>query len=146
MRSQSLLLLVASILVPVLVAAEVESLPAAGAVPDPLSGSNLLQVMVSLLVVLAIITAGAFLLRRYSRLSATANGALRIVAGLSMGPRERIVLLQVGKQQLVVGVAPGSIKTLCVLDEPVGVDSEVDSGAIGFSERLRTAVKAYKNR
>ncbi len=38
---------------------------------------------------------------------------------------ERVVLVQVGKQQLLIGVAPGRVSTLHVLDEPVTPQASV---------------------
>ncbi len=106
---------------------------------EPLGAGNLLQLSFGLLVVLAAIVGSAWLLRRYGRLQSGADGALRIIGGLSMGPRERVVLVQVGKQQLLLGVAPGRIQTLHVLDEPViDVGSQAPSA---FADRLSKMMK-----
>jgi flagellar protein FliO/FliZ len=106
---------------------------------EPLGAGNLLQLTFGLLVVLAAIVGSAWLLRRYGRLQSGVDGALRVIGGLSMGPRERVVLVQVGKQQLLLGVAPGRIQTLHVLEEPVvaGTDTPPQGG---FAERLATAL------
>jgi flagellar protein FliO/FliZ len=48
------------------------------------------------------------------------SGDLRVVAGLAVGPRERVVLMQVGAQQVLLGVTPGSVRMLLILDEPLG--------------------------
>ena len=53
-----------------------------------------------------------------------------------MGTRERVVLLQVGDKQLLVGVAPGSIKTLHVLETPLVDGNEVVAGGSGFAKQL----------
>jgi flagellar protein FliO/FliZ len=113
-------------------------------VGEPLSTSNLLQVMFGLIIVLAIIVAGAFLLRRFGSFTTSANGALKVLAGLSIGPRERIVLLQAGEKQLVVGIAPGRIQTLCELDEPVEVTGTNDMSRTPFANKLNTMLKKYK--
>ena len=83
------------------------------------SSGNLVQVTLGLLMVLALIVGIAWLLRRYGRLQSAASGSLKIIGGLSIGSRERVVLLQVGDTQLLVGVAPGRVQTLHVLDEPL---------------------------
>jgi flagellar protein FliO/FliZ len=105
---------------------------------EPLGAGNLLQLSFGLLVVLAAIVGSAWLLRRYGRLQSGAEGALRIIGGLSMGPRERVVLLQVGTQQLLLGVAPGRIQTLHVLDEPV-MDAKSPTPS-AFVEKLTAAL------
>lgn len=84
--------------------------------------SSLLQVTLGLFVVLMIIAAAAWFARRFGHFNVTAKGNLRIVGGLHLGSRERVVLMQVGDQQLLVGVAPGRIQTLHVLETPIDVD------------------------
>lgn len=37
---------------------------------------------------------------------------MKIVGGVVLGQRERIVLLEVGDQWLVIGIVPGQIRTL----------------------------------
>ena len=102
---------------------------------------SLAQLTLGLAVVLLVLLAGAWLLRRFTRLPPGAGGALRILGGLSMGPRERVVLVQVGKTRLLLGVAPGRVQTLHVLD-----DAEPDSAPpaperSGFAQRLAAALK-----
>lgn len=106
---------------------------------EPLGVGNLLQLTFGLLVVLAAIIGSAWLLRRYGRLQSGVDGALSVIGGLSMGPRERVVLVQVGKQQLLLGVAPGRIQTLHVLEEPVVAGTATPPQG-GFAERLAAAL------
>ncbi len=116
----------------------VHALPAK-TMSEPLGAGNLLQLSFGLLVVLAAIIGSAWLLRRYGRLQSGVDGALRIIGSLSMGPRERVVLVQVGKQQLLLGVAPGRIQTLHVLDEPVTTAGPQAPSA--FADRLAKMMK-----
>ena len=74
---------------------------------------------VGLIVVVACIALGAWVLRRTLRGVAGSAGALRVVGGLSLGARERVLLLQVGSRQLLLGISPGCIRTLYVLEEPL---------------------------
>lgn len=37
---------------------------------------------------------------------------MRVIGGVALGPRERIVLLEIGEQWLVIGIVPGQIRTL----------------------------------
>lgn len=118
------------------------------------STGNLVQVTLGLLLVLAMIVGIAWLLRRYGRLQSAASGSLKILGGLSIGPRERVVLLQVGDTQLLVGVAPGRVQMLHVLDEPlitpeISPSSGISGGISGndvrsFAERLSAAIKQRK--
>lgn len=44
------------------------------------------------------------------------NTKLKIIGGIALGMREKVVLLQVGSKQLVLAVTPGRIETLTVLE------------------------------
>jgi len=109
---------------------------------NPVSTSSILQVIVGLVVVLAVFAVSAFVLKRMGRFSSLDNGAMKIVATLTMGTRERIVLLQAGEQQIVIGISPGRMQTLCQLEKPIEIsDSDVKSSG-SFSEKLVSAMKS----
>ncbi len=94
---------------------------------DPMSGSYLIQLILGLIVVLICIVALAWFAKRMNRLQSSTGGVLKIIGGLSMGSRERVVLIQVGSEQLLIGVSPGRINTLHVLEAPledVGINAE----------------------
>jgi flagellar protein FliO/FliZ len=74
------------------------------------------QWSLGLLLVLASIVFMAFLLRRLGNFSRMEAGRFKVLAALSLGARERVVLVQVGDKQLVLGVAPGRVQSLCVLE------------------------------
>ena len=80
------------------------------------STGAILQMLLSLTLIIALLFVGAWLLRRLngSRTFGQA-GPLRIVGGLMISPRERIVLIEVEDTWLVVGIVPGQIKTLHTL-------------------------------
>ena len=83
---------------------------------EPLSIGSLIQVTLGLLAVVVTIFALAWFLRRYGRFQSAANTSLKVVGGLSVGPRERVVLIQVEDRQLLLGVAPGRVQMLHTLD------------------------------
>jgi len=114
--------------------------PALAAVaPEPMAAANLFQLLFGLIVVLIAIGVTAFLLRRLGRLP-QGPGALRVLAGLSLGARERAVLIQVGDKQILLGVAPGRVATLHVLERPVDT-AAVPGVAGGFAEKLAQLIK-----
>ena len=88
---------------------------------DTLSTGNLFQVTLGLLAVVATIFALAWFVRRYGRFQAAANGSLKVVGGLSVGPRERVVLVQVEDRQILLGVAPGRVQMLHALESRMPV-------------------------
>lgn len=100
--------------------------------------------LLGLVVVILIIFGCAWLFKRYGRLSGGFNEQMKIIGGLSLGPRERLVLVQIGPRQLLVGVAPGCIQTLHVLEE--GLDMGVRSGShASFMDRFSDALKKQRS-
>lgn len=121
------------------------------AAPRVLAGNDitahLLQTSLGLLVVLAVIVAAAWGVKRFGKLGGSVQGRLKVVGGVALGGRERVVLLQVGEEQLVLGVAPGQIRTLHVLSEPL---AEVPLAGTrpaeeSFAQRLQTAIKGGRS-
>ena len=111
---------------------------------DPLAFSSLVQLTLGMLTVLAIIIGLAWILKRSGRFQITAGGGLKILGGLSMGARERVVLLQVGETQLLVGVSPGSVKTLHVLDKPLVQENNTNAIGSGFAQQLGALLSGGK--
>lgn len=123
---------------------------AAAAVPaapradsDLVAGGGLLQMVFGLAAVLALIVALAWAVRRFGRVQPLPAGALRVLGGLSLGARERLVLVKVGEAQLLLGVAPGRVQTLHVLAEPIerAPAAEQGPGPRDFAERLRAVLR-----
>jgi len=85
---------------------------AADLAPD---GAGLLRATLGLALVLALIFAVGWVMRRLQPARGAAHGPLRIVGTQALGTRERVVLLEIGEQWLVVGVAPGSVRGLATL-------------------------------
>ncbi|TAN49210.1 MAG: flagellar biosynthetic protein FliO [Methylococcaceae bacterium] len=100
-------------LIPV-VAAAVDAQPAA--TPRLAAGAGWLQWGLALLLVFGSLLAFLWLLRRLSGVAGLGSRHLRILGGVSLGTRERVILLQTGNKQLVLGVCPGRIQTLCILE------------------------------
>lgn len=116
-----------------------EAADTAAPVQDPLAMASLWQLTLGMVAVLGLILGIAWLLKRSGRFQMAAGGSLRVLGGLSMGTRERVVLLQVGETQLLLGVAPGRVQTLHVLEQPL--DSGKPAAASGFSEQLGRILK-----
>ena len=94
-------------------AAGAETLQPAYAPPaSAMSAGSMLQMLAGLLLVLAVIGAAAWLLKRVAANPGTATGAIRVIAGAAVGQRERVVLVEIGGTWLVLGVAPGQVRSL----------------------------------
>ena len=82
------------------------------------TGDYLLQVVGSFVVVILLLVAVLVMLKRFNGVSTSMGGDMRVVSSVGVGQRERAVLLQVGEQQVLLGVGPGNVRTLHVFDEP----------------------------
>ena len=92
-------------------------MPGAGhaAAIEPSFAGGLAQTLAGLAIVLGLIFGAAWVLRRLNVGVSPAGSAIRIVASQALGQRERVVLVEVAEQWLVVGVAPGSVSALATL-------------------------------
>ncbi|MBU1191918.1 MAG: flagellar biosynthetic protein FliO [Gammaproteobacteria bacterium] len=113
---------------------------------EPMATGNLLQMILGLIAVLMLIAGLAWVMRRMGGVTGTTAGSLRILGGLSMGTRERIVLVQVGEQQLLLGVAPGRVQTLHVLEHPIQPVEQDKSGKGAFAASLSAALQRGKQK
>ena len=96
----------------------------------------MLQMLLSLILIVGILFVGAYFLRKLNFGKHFGNnGPLRVIGGLMISPRERIILVEVGDSWLVVGVVPGQIKTLHTL--PKGELPENLAGEKPFSQWLK---------
>ncbi|MEM9385978.1 MAG: flagellar biosynthetic protein FliO [Pseudomonadota bacterium] len=92
---------------------------------DLLTPGSSAQLLASLAVVLLVIVALGWLSRRLHRLQPKRSGrAMRVLDVLPVGARERVALVQVGSTQLVLGLAPGRVQTLHVLDPDTAQSGE----------------------
>ncbi|MDR2925368.1 MAG: flagellar biosynthetic protein FliO [Azoarcus sp.] len=122
----------------------------APAIPDPLAGFG--QMLLGLLLVLGILAACVWLLKRFSS-PVRGNGLMRILGVTAVGPREKVVLLEAGEKILMLGVTPNSVRTLHLFgrDElplpeaaPI-VPASASALAASFASRLSQAIKGRRN-
>ena len=83
------------------------------------------QVTLSLMLVVAVLLVLAWAMRRLSQLQPQGASSLRVLEGLRLGARERILLVEAGDRRLLVGVSPGGLRTLLVFDEGTGREASV---------------------
>ncbi|MDR3426253.1 flagellar biosynthetic protein FliO [Silvimonas sp.] len=92
------------------------------AIPAATSASSfgqLAQVVLALVFVLGLIFVSAMLMRRFSLLPGMAAGnRLRVVSGAMVGPKERVVVVELDNTWLVVGVTPHAVNLLHTQAKP----------------------------
>ncbi len=95
--------------------------PQTTAPPPPIGVHGLTEVAFALMVVLGAIFVVAWVLRRMRLVGNRMGSELDVLATVQLGQKERAVLLKLGKKQILLGVAPGQVSALHVLDEPLEV-------------------------
>jgi flagellar protein FliO/FliZ len=113
-------------------APEAASSPPAGGV------TGLGEVTFALAIVLMAIFGLAWMMRRVRGFGRRSSAALDVLAEVPLGPKERAVLIRVGKTQLLVGVTPQSVNALHVLEEPVSIEPPPVDATLGERPSFRT--------
>lgn len=75
-----------------------------------------LTMLLGLAAVLAALYACLILLKRVQQKTGSAQARLHVIGATAVGPRERVVLVEVADRVLVLGVAPGRVTRLDSLD------------------------------
>lgn len=140
------------------------AMPATTATAVPSTGDSLGRMVFGTLVVLLVIAAIAWILRRVMPGQAfSQRGVIKQVGGLQLGPRERVVVLEVAGRWLVVGINAGQMTALGEV-YPIATEPPAEEGAMAsatgvdpeasFAVRLQQAmqatvsqtVKSFKNK
>lgn len=111
---------------------------------DPSTSGDALNVSLGLIVILVMIFSIAWFMKKMGYSNVTGQGQLKIIASLNLGQKEKIALIQVGKQQLLVGMTATQINTLHVLDEVLEETEIKQFGATGegtFSSKFTELLK-----
>jgi flagellar protein FliO/FliZ len=80
---------------------------------------SLFGAVLALLAVLALVIGLGWLLKRMPGSGFRPAEGMKLVASLSVGAKERVVVVEVNGQQLLLGVTAGGINTLHTLPEPL---------------------------
>jgi len=101
--------------------------------PDTMG--TMVSLGIGLIAVIAIIYGCAWIIRRMNGMTGMNNDAIKVVSVMALGARERLALIEVGGQQILLGITPTAIRTLHVFDEPVVDANNPPSGE--FARRLQ---------
>lgn len=111
-----------------------QSAPAAG---------SLLQTIVSLLFVLALVVGLAWFMKRFGPRAPGGAANMRVIGALSLGGRERVMVVEVADQWIVVGAAPGRVNVLTTMPKQEGVEPPAPMAAglpSGFADWLKQTI------
>jgi len=107
-----------------------------------------MTMIVALLMVLLLIVVSAFILKRFQP-KAIDNKGLKIVTTLQLGSKERLVVVQVGNKQQLLGVTSGEISLLDTLEQPIEIpppmSSELGKSLVSLVQKHVSNKKSLKN-
>jgi len=110
-----------------------------GKAATPMAGNDIAgqlgQLLLGLLLVIGLIFLLAWLLRRVQQLAPRGGQVIKLLATQALGPRDRLVLVQVGNEQILLGLSAGRITPLHVLKEPVHL-ADAEQATPEFAQRL----------
>jgi flagellar protein FliO/FliZ len=109
-------------------------------------GGKLLETLLGLVVVLALIFILARVLRRMQGSVGGGSQVMRVVSSLSVGTRERILLLSVADKHILVAATPQTISPLHVFDDMPEELLEAEPEANGFANLLQSMSSGSVNR
>ncbi len=113
--------------------------PAAAEPPGLVGSSEVISMISSMFIVLAVIVALGWLYSR-SRLAVSGQkDVIQIVATRALGTKERLMVIDVAGKQLLVGMTSTSVQTLHVFDEAIDVEESLPP-APAFAARLKSTL------
>ncbi|WP_417566128.1 flagellar biosynthetic protein FliO [Marinobacter sp.] len=124
--------------IPVLAQETASTTAPASPVRSPDTLGTIVSLGLGLVAVIAVIYGCAWIIRRMNGMTGMNNNAIKVVSVMAIGTRERIALIEVGGQQILLGITPSAIRTLHVFDEPVVEAGNANSG--DFARRLQSMI------
>jgi flagellar protein FliO/FliZ len=108
---------------------------------------HVLNWLLGLVFVLGLFFACIWFMRKMGALPVNSREKMKVVAGLSLGGREKLILVQIGEKQMVLGVSPGSVNNLLVLEgEDCMFQEDSDKKAGGeFAKNLKQVMAGSLN-
>ncbi|MES2354477.1 MAG: flagellar biosynthetic protein FliO [Pseudomonadota bacterium] len=108
----------------------------------PYAPVSFLQVVLGLCLVLGLILASGWVLRKINPVHAE-NKLIRVVTATSVGQRERVVVVEINDNWLVLGVAPGQVNLLQSLPKAAQPVTEEIRTSTSFMDKVKEAAKRY---
>jgi flagellar protein FliO/FliZ len=115
LRLRPLLFRVLAVL-PVFTGSTAHAAEAPAAAASGSTAGSVFTMLLGLMVVLALMVALAWLFKRSGLVKGFGgNTVTKIIGGVSVGTRERVMVIEVADQWIVIGVAPGRVNTLATM-------------------------------
>ncbi len=105
--------------------------------------NQIVKMIIGLMVVLGMIFVLAWVAKNHMGFNASSNPALKPLAGVLVGQKERVVLVKVGDRQILIGVAPGQINLLHVIEKGDEVVVNDEKPLSPFAEKLKRSLGRF---
>ncbi len=115
-------------------------IPPKALISDPVSGGEIVQVVIGLLLVLGSIVLLVWLMKKMGRFNLIKNDKLQIIAALNLGAREKVIVVQVGDEQILIGATPTAINKLHVLETPLDLSTQNENFSTTLSEKIKNII------
>ena len=99
--------------------------------------TSILSIFLSLLLVIGIVFALAFIMRRFN-VTSTGHGQLKVIASMAAGTREKIIVIEVSGEQHLIGVTSNQINHLSKLETPISTVATPPGAS--FKDKLTQAL------
>jgi flagellar protein FliO/FliZ len=100
------------------------------------SASQVASVIGGLAIILVLIYGLSWFVKRFAQGGFMQSPGMKIISSMPLGTRERLILVDVGGKQLLLGVTAGQINTLHVFEEPAIVAEKAQVAGSEFSQKL----------
>jgi flagellar protein FliO/FliZ len=108
---------------------------------------NLLEVFLSLFAVIVVILILAWAIKVMGYKGVAINKAMKVTACLPLSSKEKLMVVQIGDEQILIGVAPGFVSHIKTLDKPldlVETSNQSEFSVQSFSKTFNQLIKGKK--
>lgn len=108
--------------------------------PAALNGGSLVQMFLALGVVIVLIVGLSIAVRKFNMFSVGASGHIRIVGGMALSNKDRLLLIQVGEEQLLISASPGRVSKIHEMSTPVQQEAATNQAGGGNFATLLNSI------
>lgn len=108
--------------------------------PGALSpAQSVMPMLLGLAGILALIFFLAFLFKKITGINLSSKN-IKLIESQSLGSKEKLMIVEIQKQQFVIGVTPHSISHICQLKDPVKVNTQ----NLSFENMMKQLISTQK--
>jgi len=112
--------------------------------PARVGFSDFVVTFIALILVLFLILFVAWLVKRSGFMPGGDNQLIKLLASIQVGQKERVALIQVGEEQILIGIGAGNVEKLHVLKQPL--DVKQNASARSTNNIFELALKKYQQK